>query len=477
MLDALRERGTRLHRLVWETPREQRSWAGHQFAGLARLAVGVGRDFASGALSLRAMGLVFTSMLAIVPLLAVSFSVLKGFGVHNQLEPALDRLLAPLGPKADEVTQRIVGFVDNIQVEVLGALGIATFMFTAISLVQRVEEALNYTWNVRRQRNLGRRFSDYFSVIVVGPLLIFLALGMTASLTNSAIAQALIEIPPFGVLLAIAGGLAPYVLVSAAFTFIYLVMPNTRVQLGPALFGGIVGGVVWQALGKLFATFVATSAKYTIVYSGFAILLVFIIWLNLAWHILLTGSLIAFYRQHPEYLLAGGRDRVQLSGEQEERLALALVAAVVQDWYAEAPAPDRDALARRLRVPGPPVDRVLNAMLGAGLLAASDSDSDSGSGGFLPGVPPERTPVKRVLDAMRMHGRLPHVLGGERGVEAQTMATVDSAVAAALGGTSITDLAQRELAATQPLALVGGGVGAARADGPARAEDPGESRR
>jgi len=470
MLDALRDWGTRLHRLVWETPREELSWTGYQFVALARLAVGVGRDFASGALSLRAMGLVFTSMLAIVPLLAVSFSMLKGFGLHNQLEPALDRLLAPLGPKADEVTQRIVGFVDKIQVEVLGALGIAAFMFTAISLVQRVEEALNYTWNVQRQRNLGRRFTDYFSVIVIGPLLIFLALGITASLTNSAIAQTLIEIPPFGVLLAIAGGLAPYVLVSAAFTFIYGVMPNTHVQLGPALFGGIVGGVVWQTVGKLFATFVATSAKYTIVYSGFAILLVFIIWLNLAWHILLTGSLIAFYRQHPEYLLAGGRDRVQLSSEQEEHLALALVAAVVQDWYAEAPAPDRDDLARRLRVPGPPIDRVLNAMLGAGLLAASDSDN----GGFLPGVPPERTPVKRVLDAMRMHGRLPHVLAGERGVEAQTMATVDGAVAAALGGTSITDLAQRELAATQPLALVGGGVGAGRADRPARAEDSGE---
>lgn len=439
MLQRLRAVRERVHRLVWDEPLDGRPRWQRTLIELVRLAAAVARDFAGGALTLHAMSLVFTTLLALVPLVAVSFSVLKGFGVHNQIEPALLQLLAPLGERAPEITGRIVDFVDNIKVGVLGAVGVALLLYTAVSLVQKIEQAFNYTWNVDRRRTLVRRFSDYFSVIIVGPVLVFLALAITASFTSSAVAQAVMEIEPFGFLLRMLGRLVPYLLVIAAFTFIYVLIPNTHVRLGPALFGGVVAGVLWETVGRIFATFVVTSANYTAVYSGFAILLLFMIWLYLSWLVLLTGSTIAFYRQHPEYVAVGGRNGAGLSPAQHERVAVAVMLAVVRDWYDDRPPPDRARLAQRLGLPVQPVDRALAVLVEAGLLAPSGHESRA----FLPARPPGDTPVKRVLDAVRHHGERTRLLTDAQSADAAVMRQVDSALAGALGGHSVAELAAR----------------------------------
>ena len=94
----------------------------------------------------------YTTLLSIVPLLALSFSVLKAFGVYNQIQPMLLRFLAPLGEKGEEVARRIVQFIENMNVGVLGVLGLALLIYTAISLMQKIEEALNHIWHIPRAR-------------------------------------------------------------------------------------------------------------------------------------------------------------------------------------------------------------------------------------------------------------------------------------------------------------------------------------
>jgi membrane protein len=268
-------------------------------------------------------------------------------------------------------------------------------------------------------------------------------MGITATLSSNSMVQALVAIEPFGSLLRLAGLIVPYLLVIAAFTFLYMLMPNTRVRLGPALFGGVAAGVAWDSVGRLFAAFVATSTNYTAIYSGFAILLLFMIWLQVSWLILLTGSSIAFYRQHPEQLLAGGRGGVRLSGVQTERLALGLMRCIVMAWYAGEAAPTRDGLARRLAVPGDAVDAMLEALADDGLLASSGEEQE----GWLPATPPERTSARRVVEVARTRGTLDHVLGSEDVPEAHAMAAVNAALEQALGSITVADLARRNAAA------------------------------
>ena len=239
----------RLEALIWGKPTHERpSWQSGVLRW-ARTALVLGRDLAMGQLTLRAMSLVYTTLLSIVPLLALSFSVLKAFGVHNQIQPMLLRLLEPLGEQGVEVSLRIAEFIQNMNVGVLGAVGLALLLYTAISLVQKIEESLNYIWHIPQPRRLGERFSRYFSVLIIGPILVFSALGATATVMNIDTVRQLLAFDALSQVVELATRLVPYVLIIAAFTFVYLFIPNTRVRWGPALVGGMVGGVVWQNLG------------------------------------------------------------------------------------------------------------------------------------------------------------------------------------------------------------------------------------
>lgn len=287
------------------------------------------RELATGELNLRAMSLVFTTLLSLVPLIAVAFSVLKAFGVHNQIEPALLGMLEPLGSRGEEITASIIGFVQNVKVGVLGSLGVAMLFYTIIALVQKVENAFNFVWRVKRARTLARRFTDYLSVVMIGPLLIFTGLGIAATVLNHDLIQQMQAVEPFGTLLVLATKLVPYLMIILAFTFLYKFIPNTQVKLGPAMMGATVAGIMWVTSGSLFANFVASSTSYAAIYSSFAILFFFMIWLYLAWFILLTGSLVAFYLQHPKLVRLAGRPHL-LSPRLREKEGLWLMTMIAR---------------------------------------------------------------------------------------------------------------------------------------------------
>lgn len=346
------------------------------------------RDFMGGQLNLRAMSLVYTTLLSLVPLLAVSFSVLKGFGVHNQIEPILFNFLEPLGPKGIEVGEQIIGFVDNVKAGVLGSLGLGFLLYTVVSLIQKIESAFNYVWQVDSLRSISQRFSNYLSVILVGPLLVFSAIGITASVMSMEVVQRLMTTEPFGALFAMATKLVPYLLVCAAFTFIYVFIPNTRVRFGAALVGALVGGVLWQSTGWAFAAFIASSARYAAIYSSFAILILLLIWMYLSWLILLIGAQVAFYVQHPQYMVKE-QVRLVLSNRLRERLALEILFHVASNHYHNRDPWTQDALTEQLSVPGEPVQQLLNGLVRSGYLVPTVDD------------PPAYVP-RRDIDTIRL---------------------------------------------------------------------------
>ncbi|MDQ6965857.1 MAG: YihY/virulence factor BrkB family protein, partial [Mariprofundaceae bacterium] len=305
------------------------------------------RDFLEGQLTLRAMSLVYTTLLSLVPLLALTFSVLKGFGVQNQLEPALVNTMSALGDKGEEIARQIVSFVDNIKVGVLGSLGLGMLIYTVVSLLHKIEKSFNYIWHIEQARPIGQRFSEYLSVILVGPLLIFSALGITGSMMSSTVVGTLSDLPLIGSIVHIIGQLIPYMLVVVAFTFVYIFMPNTRVKLIPALIGGVVAGVAWETAGWAFGTFVVNSGNYTAIYSGFAILIMFMIWLFVSWLILLLGTSIAFYCQYPGHL-AVRRGQQALSPVMTEKLSLLAMFYIGQHYYRHQMDWKVDDLARKL---------------------------------------------------------------------------------------------------------------------------------
>jgi len=389
----------RITELVWQTPPSALGPGQRVLQRAARVIYALSRDLSSGQLTLQAMSLVYTTLLSLVPLLAVSFSVLKGFGVHNQLEPLLLRALAPLGPQGQEIAERLIGYVDNTKVGVLGSLGLALLLYSVITLISKIEQVFNLTWRVEKPRPLTQRLSQYLSVLLVGPVLFFSAVGATASLRSAAIVQRIIEIEPFGMLIETGGRLIPYALIILAFAFAYLFVPNTRVRARSALIGALVAGVLWQTVGGLFATFMSSAASFAAIYSSLAILILFMIWVYIAWLILLTGANIAFYDQYPEYL-ASPESEPALSNRLREHAALTIASRIAASHYQGTPAWSAERLSHAMAMPLSNVRRLL-AMLEQGRYLTRTADDPPY---YLPLRAPETIAVSDLLDYVRHFG-------------------------------------------------------------------------
>ena len=405
---------------------------------LARLVIVLFRDLASGQLTLWAMSLVYTTLLSFVPLPALSFSVLTDFGLHTQIEPMLARLLAPLGASADEISPRIIEFVDHTNVGVLGSAGLALLLYTVVSLVQKIEESFNFIWHISEPRSITERFSLYLSALLVGPILIFAAVGITAATLNMEVVREVLALEPIGWMVGVIGRLVPYIVAIGTFTLIYMAVPNTRVDLGPALGGGFVGGLLWQLSGWGFAVFVASSSRYSAIYSGFAVVILFMFWLYLSWLILLFGASVSFYWQHPESVVAtGGEPR--LSNRMRERLALAIMSSIGAHYLSGRPPWTMPQLCQALHVPRHAVEAMLGALQHGGLLV----QTQDGAQGYLPARDLGAISVKQLLDIVRSAGENgflnPASLPVPERVE-QVLQQIDSSLGTALETMTVIDL-------------------------------------
>jgi membrane protein len=387
----------RFNDLVWGSELESKGTLGHIAALLLRHLYALVRDIIQGQLPLRATSLVYTTLLSIVPLVAFSFSVLKGLGVHNDLRPYMYEVLEPLGAQGREITEEVINLVDNVKGGVLGGLSLAFFIYTSISMAQKVEESFNHVWHVSRPRSFARRFSEYTLVLLISPVIVVVALGMIASISSNRVVQALLENESFGPLLVKIGEFAPSLLITAVFIFLYMYVPNTRVRFVPATIGGVFGGVLWAAIGAVFANFLAFTTTKTIIYSGFAVAISALFWLYLSWLVLLVGAQLAFYIQHPEYLRIGRREP-HLSNSMRESLALNVMYFVASAYRDASRVLSFDELAEKLKVPAIALTPIVNRLEQAGLLLSTDRE------GMVPGRDMARIRLSDILEVVRKRG-------------------------------------------------------------------------
>ena len=400
------------------------------------------RDLMDGMITLRAMELVYTTILALVPLLAVSFSVLKGFGVHNQIEPMLLNLLQPLGEKGVEITDKIIGFVDNTRAGVLGSLGLALLMYTVVSLLQKIERAFNYTWRVTQHRRIVQRFSDYLVIILIGPVLLFSALGMTASVSSMSMIQRAMEIEAISSVIKLVAHLIPYLLVIGAFTFIYILVPNIKVKFRSALMGGVVAGVLWETTSWLFAVFVVNSTKYTAIYSAFATMIIFFIWLYMNWLILLIGCSIASYHQQPSQRTLRSRI-VRMSNRMREYLALMIMLLVARHYHLRKDAWTVETLSEKLNVDTNVCEMLVNRLVDVGLLLAGTGEIAA----YVPAYDYSNMKLSEIVLALRQSGEDDHLslanMSHEDVVD-EIYSKIESGITTSLADQTLYDLVKSE---------------------------------
>jgi membrane protein len=354
-------------------------------------------DIKEGQLRLRAMSLVYTTVISLVPLFAISFSVLKGLGAHNKIKPMILGMLEPLGEKRFEIADKLLGFIDNIQVGILGALGVVILVYTVIGMMQKIEHAFNYVWHVSSHRSFGQRFSDYLSVLLVGPLFIVLSAGMTASLHSNYMMQWLDGIPLLNALPVLVGVVLPYLMLAGVFTFLYSFIPNTKVKIKAAFIGGLTTAFMWKAMGWGFSSFVANSANHTAIYSAFATIIVFMVWIYLVWLVLLIGASIGFYWQYPEYRKSR-YNALSIGSVFKEASAVQIMIEVAKCFDRHQTPIASNDLSELCNQPRKVIDEIVDYLMMAGLLNQQDKTK-----ALLPARPLEDISTYDIITAVRVH--------------------------------------------------------------------------
>ncbi len=428
-----------LGRTMWRADIGPETWWGRRGLWLARVMVLSVFRSARGSLATRAFALTFVTLLAVVPLMAVSFSVAKGFGLDQSLQRVIQKYA--LGqedepPAAEEVkkrpgqaqqatgqaqqatgrTQKALGqvlgyifkYVHRTNVGTLGLVGVLLLFFAALRMLAYVESHLNQIWGVTRSRSTLRKFSDYTSVLLVCPILLIASTTLTASLQSTAVVKYLLGLSGLDVVIRFMFSLGPWLTIWAALTFFLTFMPNTRVRFGAALLGGLAAGTILVILQMAYIKLQVGVSRYNAIYGTFASLPLFMVWLQLSWMTVLFGAEVSYAAQNVSRHL-DEPDRPPLSVSGRRRLAVRLMIALGAGFVSDRGPQTVDDLSVSVGAPHDQVGEVVRLLDGAGLL----TEVAGNQGAYLPRRALNRVTVTDVvgavegLDEISTQSRLP----------------------------------------------------------------------
>jgi len=361
---------------------------------LLRYPYAILRDLSRGQINLYAMGLVYATLLSLVPLIAFAFAVLKAFGAHRELEPVILEFFKPVGAGAADLTHRVMVFADNVSTGLVGSVGLALLLWTLLGTIKKVEDGFNFVWRVEQARSFARRVMEYVALLIVGPIAIVSFIGLSHRALASATATVGRFMPFWDRLQAFTLEVAPYFMVAAIFTAVYMFVPNTRVKWKPALVGGIAAGIIWAATGKLFTALVMYSTRLTVVYAGFALIVGVLIWTYFGWLILLVGAQLSFYMQNRHYLRLGLTE-LRLSAVQREQLTLKVMYLIGRSYGDGKRRWSVDDLAHEVGMPGIAISRIVNALETAKLLTLTEDEK------LLPARDLGQISIQEIIDIAR----------------------------------------------------------------------------
>ena len=389
---------------------------------------------------LRASALSFTTILSFVPFFALAFAVLKGFGVHNKVEPLI---LQQLAGGYQEIVERIITYINNTNMTSVGAIGLVFLLITVIMLLGSIEEAFNVIWSVRETRSFYRKFSDYLSVVVSAPLLLLAATSITTTLRSQGLVQWLFDMHYIGDVLLFLFTLLPYVSVWIALVFLYTFIPNTKVRLKSAIIGGVLAGTLWQLVQWGYLTFQFGVAKYNAIYGTLALLPIFMFWIYTSWLIVLLGVEIVCTHQNIRTFRRELHSPM-LSHGLKELMALAILHAITESFYIGSRGWTIEQLAEKLSVPVRLVRELLAILTDAGYLAPTAGERLM----YLPAREPATILVKDVLTTLRDRGEnlsLLQIAIEEKRLQ-EILARLEQATADVLDGMTLADLIKSDMA-------------------------------
>ncbi len=407
---------------MWRHERLDGSLAEVTGVVLARSVYIVVDAFRQDRIRLRAATLTFVTLLSLVPLIAVGFSLFTAFGGLEEAGERVKSLVidAIAVQQREVVTQYLDQFVAGANAGGLGAMGSMLLFVTAVTTLSNIETAFNDIWGVSESRGWIRRFQVYLPLVTLGPVLFGVAFSTLLAVERSETVMALLEAAPGLRALFRLGPVLVYVIL---FSGLYLFLPNTRVRVGPAFAGGLIAGLLYVVGQQVFTIYAGRAISYSAIYGSFGAVPLTILWIYVSWTLVLLGATISFAMQSA----SSYEPERRIPQREREQLAAQLVLEVARRYQEGLGPTSAQALLDEARVPPHHGRRLLDELVeGKILIAVVLANEETG---YAPTRPLGQTSLADVLSTLRglpMDRTVPeaHVRGLDllREAESETLA-------------------------------------------------------
>jgi len=362
------------------------------------------RGFDEDKCKFRASALTFYSLLSVVPVIAMMFGIAKGFGLEKRVQTELMQKMQAQKEVAEKIINFANSLLENASGGFIAGIGVVFLFWTIIKVLSNIEKSFNDIWGVKTPRSIGRRFSDYLSMMLICPFLLVMASSVTVVISS----QIKVVIQKFSVFSAIGPfilfvlKLLPYCTIWIMFTFVFIFMPNTKVKLKAGLLAGVVAGTIFQITQWIYINFQIGAAKYGAIYGSFAALPLFLLWLQISWLVILFGAELSFAHQNVE-TYEFEQDYLAASYSFKKLLSLLITHLLVksfckgeQPWHAER-------ISHTLEIPIRLVRQILFELTQAGIL--SEVRKNNGKDvAYQPAIDVAKITVKYVVEALEQQG-------------------------------------------------------------------------
>jgi membrane protein len=327
------------------------------------------QGFSRDLCQLRASALTLYTLLSIVPVIALLFGIAKGFGFEKKLE----QQILEQASDQDTIMLQLIEFSENVlsntQGGVVAGIGIVVLFWTVIKVIGNIEESFNHIWKIKNNRVWARKLSDYLSLMMLAPVLLIMSSSITVFVkTQVAWLVEVIRLPTFGTKMVLyVMGYSPLVIMSLLFTFIFVFMPNQKINLKAGFIAGVVTGIMYQLVQLAYLTLQVAASSYNAIYGSFAALPLFLIWLQLGWVVVLFGCEISFFIQNFDSYKHNEKFS-KLSFSLRKNIALLVCHNIVMRFSNGEVAPNAEQIAKELLIPISVVQKSLTALKDSNLI-------------------------------------------------------------------------------------------------------------
>lgn len=356
------------------------------------------RYFARDKCSYRASALTFFTLLTIVPVLAMAFGVAKGFGLEALLEEQIRNQFMGQEEVMNRILKLVRDLLSNTREEVVAGVGVAVLFLSVLRILINIEDTMNIIWKVDKPRTILRRVTDYAALLIFAPILVAISSGSTVYIT-SIVKRYTVDseiIGTFTPILNFPIKILPYVTIWILLSFLYLVMPNQKVKIGPALIGGILAGTAYQLTQWGYITFQVGASNMNAIYGSFAALPLFLIWLQLSWVIVLFGAELSYAIQHVNHYEQLGEVK-RLSPFRARVLTLLVAHTIIKQLRDDAPPLTFESIGEGLGMPLKLLQEILDRLLSANIITATTLDKQTV---YLPARDIGQLTIYRILEIL-----------------------------------------------------------------------------